>query len=86
MKCLLCYEYYLSEEGRGYIMAFCPSSCKISNATYYLKGLDANATYKLELVETGETLTMTGQELMTDGLKLNYPKSNFSMLIYFSQI
>ncbi len=81
-----CYEYYLAEEGRGYIIAFCPSSCKISNATYVLKGLDANATYELKLVETGETLTMTGQELMTDGIKLNYPKSNFSMLIYFNMV
>ena len=51
-----------------------------------LKWLDANATYELKLVETGETLTMTGQELMTDGIKLNYPKSNFSMLIYFNKV
>ncbi len=81
-----CYEFYLEEEGRGFVLAFRPSGCSTTENTYKLKGLDASATYELTLVDTEQTLTMTGEQLMTRGLNLKYPKSNFSMLIYFNKI
>ena len=78
------YEFYLPEEGRGYIIAFQPAEGKVEDVVYKLKGLDPEATYKLEVVDSGDTLERTGEQLMTDGIGLCYPGPAFSMLIYFN--
>ena len=81
-----CYEFYMADQGKGYLMAFRPENCKTESNSYRLKGLDATATYELEVADTGDKLTMTGEQLMTDGLKVTYPRANLSLLIYINKI
>ena len=81
-----CYEFYVADQGKGYLMAFRPENCKTESNSYRLRGLDATATYELEVADTGDKLTMTGEQLMTDGLKVKYPRANLSLLIYLNKI
>jgi alpha-galactosidase len=79
------YEYYLPEEGRGFIMTFRPQESTEEETTYRLKGLDPDATYEIVVADSKDTLTMSGQKLMEQGLLCYYPETAFSMLIYFNK-
>ena len=80
-----CYEFYKPEKGKGYLVAFRPENCTTESATYKLKGLDARATYELKFVDANETLTMTGEQLMTEGLSVTYSQANLSLLVYINK-
>jgi alpha-galactosidase len=80
------YEFYLPEEGRGYIIAFEPAQGKAEDVVYKLKGLEPEATYELTVADTGDVLTRTGAQLMSDGIGLRYPDAAISLLIYFNKI
>jgi hypothetical protein len=80
------YEFYLPEEGRGYIIAFEPALGKAEDVVYKLKGLEPEATYELTVADTGDVLTRTGAQLMSDGIGLRYPDAAISLLIYFNKI
>jgi alpha-galactosidase len=81
-----CYEFYDAEQGKGYIAAYRPRQCDTTEASYRLKGLDASATYKLTVTETGDSITLTGEELMTGGVKVKYPRSEFALIIHLDKI
>lgn len=80
-----CYQYYLEDEGRGYLMAFCPERADTGTVSYRLKGLDADATYEITVSDTGDTMTAAGEQLMTQGLAITYYKANSSYLIYYNK-
>jgi hypothetical protein len=81
-----CYEFYDAEQGKGYIAAYRPRQCDTTETSYRLKGLDASATYKLTVTETGDSITLTGEELMTGGVKVKYPRSEFALIIHLDKI
>lgn len=80
-----CYEFYKSEAGKGYLVAFRLKNCTTESATYYLKGLDERAMYALKWEDTGTVVTATGAQLMQEGLTVTYPSSNLSHLIYITK-
>lgn len=79
------YEYYDPEQGRGVLLAFCPQASDTLTATYTLKGLDPAAQYELTAVDTGDTGTYTGAQLMEQGLELRFAQSYESMLIHITE-
>ncbi len=79
------YEFYLPETGEGYIMAFRPAASGVAEQICKLKGLDADATYQLEVVDTGEVITATGVDLMEGGLAISLGKSYTSQLIFITK-
>lgn len=82
-----CYEYYLEDEGRGFLAVFRPNGCDVKKMTYLLKGLDENATYNLSVNFTDYTLTMTGKKLMEDGLSVDFFKDgDLSYVIFFEKV
>lgn len=81
-----CYQYYLEEEGRGYLMAFCPQSGTLGSQSFRMKGLDPEATYEFEVTDTGDKLTATGEQLMNQGLEITFMRKESSFLIYYNKI
>lgn len=81
-----CYQYYLEEEGRGYLMAFCPQKGTLGTQSFRMKGLDPAATYEFEVTDTGDKLTATGEQLMNQGLQINFMRKESSFLIYYNKI
>ena len=80
------YQFDLSEEGRGYVITFCPTAATQLQATYYLKGLQKDASYQVTNADTGEIFVMTGQELMTDGLFCTYAGQADTTLFYYNMV
>lgn len=81
-----CYQYYLEDEGRGFLMCFRPERCDTESNSYRMKGLDPQATYEFTVYDTGDKLTMTGEQLMNQGIKITYHQPNSSLLIYYNKI
>ena len=80
------YQFNVPEEGRGYILTFRPMSSVEAQTTYQIQGLERDAMYKLEVADSGDTLTLSGADLMDKGLMCEYPEAAFSMLIYYNKI
>ena len=79
------YEYHIPEQGRGYLVCFRPTMSAEQFTTFYFKGLEAEATYLLRNADTDETLELTGEELMTYGLEVEFPRAQVSHMIYFDK-
>jgi|GEM_PF-516362 len=79
------YEFYLEDEGRGYVVAFRPTYSNDDRDTVLLKGLDRHADYTVTDADTGETATYTGRYLMEQGLDLRFPDIRTSHMIYFTK-
>lgn len=80
-----CYQFYLEEEGRGYIFACHPDAGESTAITYLLKGLDPDATYNLSVSLTDHTLTLTGKELLEGGLNITYYGEQDSYIIFYEK-
>ena len=81
-----CYQYYLEDEGKGYIFACHPNAGESTVITYLLKGLDPQATYNLSVsMMSKHTLSLTGQELMEDGLSITYYGKESSYIIFYEK-
>jgi|GEM_PF-1441136 len=52
---------------------------------FYLKGLEAEATYVVRNADTDETHEFTGEQLMTKGLNVYFPRVQVSHMIYFDK-
>lgn len=78
------YEFYDTDKGEGYILAFRPGACREAEGVYPLKGLDAQATYQLECVDNGQTFEATGADLMNNGLTVTM-ESRTSLLIFITK-
>ncbi len=79
------YEFYTPETGEGFILAFRPESSKTAEQDVLLKGLDAEATYILNVVDYEETFEATGKQLMEEGLNIQFPAPATSHLIFINK-
>jgi alpha-galactosidase len=79
------YEYYIPDEGRGYLVCFRPHASEEESTTFFLRGLDPNATYVIRVADTEETHEMTGQVMMEKGLKIEFPRTKVAHMIYFDK-
>ena len=57
----------------------------VSKQSFVLRGLDADATYLLEVDDNGETMEVDGETLMTDGITLTFNEARMSLLIYITK-
>lgn len=79
------YEYYLPEEGKGFVMAFYPENSSERSKTYKLLGLDRDATYVVSVTESGATFEASGADLMDIGLSITFKTKDSSVLIKFDK-
>lgn len=79
------YEFYQEDRGEGYLVAFRPTRSTDDCDTFTLKGLDAHARYEVRDADSGETAVYTGRYLMEHGLKLQFPSTLTSRMIYFTK-
>lgn len=79
------YEFYRADLGEGFLVCFRPSYSSEEYTTFVLKGLEAEATYEVRNVDNEQKLTMTGEELMTLGIKAYFPRNQVSHMIYITK-
>ncbi len=80
-----CYEYCKPDTGEGCLILFRPEDSLAASQTYFLKGLDTNASYSLIVSDNGEKITATGKELMENGLTVSMKQPRMSLVIYFTK-
>ncbi|MBQ8612500.1 MAG: alpha-galactosidase [Oscillospiraceae bacterium] len=81
------YQLNLPEEGKACVFSARRSQCAMGAAVYALKGLEADAIYRLEDAETDTVLgEIPGAELMTKGLCVTLPEKETASLIFVTKI
>ena len=76
-------EYWDPERKRGVVYAFRGSIDRETMHSFVLKGLDLTGRYLLKFYDhSAPDRTVTGQELMSEGLKVMLPLQNSSELIF----
>ncbi len=78
------YEFYREDLGEGYLVAFRPTYSDEASNTIKLKGLDAHARYEVRDADSGKIGIYSGRFLMEHGLKLEFPSTLTSHMIYFT--
>ena len=66
-------------------MAFCPVASSVYKETFNLRGLEKDAVYLVEITDTDESFTLTGKQLMEDGLNIDFKEAKQSRLIYITK-
>jgi alpha-galactosidase len=78
-------EYWDSKHHRGVVYAFRGTGPEESTHSFVLKGLDPSARYAISFNDhTSADGTVTGKELMENGLKVRLPDQNSSDLVFIS--
>ncbi len=79
------YEFYRTDLGEGFLVCFRPGYSSEEYTTFVLKGLESDATYEVCNVDNDQKLTMTGEELMSDGIKTYFPRNQIAHMIYITK-
>ncbi len=79
------YEFYRPDLGEGFLVCFRPTYSQEEYTTFVLKGLDAGATYEVRNADNDQKLTMTGEELMSDGIKAFFLRNQIAHMIYITK-
>jgi hypothetical protein len=79
-------EYFDSQRKRGVVYAFRGSTEKEPRHTFLLQGLRPQAKYKLSFHDhSSADRTVSGRELLEDGVALHLPFPNSSELVFFDE-
>ncbi len=80
-------EYFDPSRGRGAVYAFRGSTPIEDHHSFQLKGLRANQNYRLHFQDhTSADLTVTGSQLLSEGLTVNLPVPDSSEIIHIEEI
>ncbi|MCS7263939.1 MAG: alpha-galactosidase [Armatimonadetes bacterium] len=75
------WQFHDPESDSGAILAFREQSPN-ENLKLLLKGLDPKKRYELQNADSGETFSLTGEQLMSDGFTIAVPQIGESSLIW----
>lgn len=76
----LSYEFFNSEEDKGYAIVYARDRTDVGTKTIRLKGLDPDKTYTVTATDTNLSKTATGRELMLGGVELTLSKRSSDVL------
>jgi len=79
----MAWQFHRPEADDGMIQAFRRPDCINHSATFPLHALDANAQYLVADLNAESPQTLTGQDLMQDGLRIDIPdKPGVAVIAY----
>ena len=80
-------EYFDAAHGKGVLFAFHGSSTEETKHTFVLQGLDPDRLYQLTFQDhSSQGQSMSGSELMTQGVQVPLPVPASSELIFLDAI
>ncbi len=82
-KTWMAWQYDRPDLGGGMVQAFRRAECPDANLTVKPLGLDADASYAIANLDSGEARTATGAELMSDGIAVNLAEPKSSALYVY---
>ncbi len=75
-----------NEKQEGMVQVFRRENSEYEAAVYHLRGLKADATYRVEDLDGGEPREFTGHALMTDGFRLTIPKKRAAKIFIYNEL
>ncbi len=81
----MAWQFDRRETGEGYVQAFRHAKSDYEVARYRLKGLDTGASYMIRNLDTGEFVTMTGKQMMEEGLAVSIAERPGSTILHYSR-
>lgn len=81
----MAWQYNLPESGEGVVQVFRREESPVVSAKFKLHGLDASAHYKVENLDGGKQ-TMTGRELMEQGLQADTAEQPAALVFAYKRI
>jgi len=81
----MAWQYDLPESGEGVVQVFRREESPVVAAKFKLHGLDATANYEVENLDGGK-LTVTGRQLMEDGLEANTSGPSSALLFAYKRL
>lgn len=79
----LAFQFHDPERGRGILQAFRSKGSKVDSPSFQLMALDKDAIYEVQDWDESKIRQMTGQELMTSGLKAAAVETDDIAKVYF---
>lgn len=80
------WQFDLPESGEGLVQAFRRDRSVYESARFKLRGLDADARYAVTQMDTGETATFQGSDLLTAGLRVVIPTQPGDVVLKYSRV
>ncbi len=81
----MAWQFDLPEKGEGVVQAFRRAESVDAAARFTLRGLDPAATYVLTDLDTGESQTLAGRELLDNGLAVAIAEQPGSAVIVYKK-
>lgn len=81
----LAWQFDLPERRTGMVQAFRREQCPYDGARFKLSGLDPDARYAVARLDSGETKTLPGRELLDPGLFLTIPKQPGDVVVTYKK-
>lgn len=82
----IAWQYDRPETGSGIIQVFKRDECPYVSGQIKLQGLDADAKYSVRNLDSNGSSTLTGRELMENGLMINLPKCPSAGLFTYKKL
>ena len=79
------WQFDVPEQGEGMVQAFRRGQSNHEIAHFKLRGLDAGAEYVLTNLDTGESQTLAGRELLDKGLAVQITEQPGSAVIVYKK-
>lgn len=81
----IAWQFNRSETGEGYLEAFRRAKSDYESARYRLKELVADASYMVRNLDTDKSVTMTGRQMMEDGVPVAIAERPGSAIVYYKR-
>jgi alpha-galactosidase len=82
----MAWQFHARELGEGFIQAFRRPSSPYFGLQIRLRGLDRGATYELRSLDKTETVTMTGEALLSRGLPVSIDERPGAAVIVYKRV
>jgi len=82
----IAWQFHRPEQGDGVVQAFRRPQCVEQAARYKLRGLNPQARYAVTDFDTGREQTLTGRELMDDGLPVTIQTQPGAVVLTYQQL
>ncbi len=82
----MAWQFHRPDRGEGLVQAFRRDHSFYESARFKLRGLEANARYRVANLDTPETKEMTGRELMDKGLSVSITNQPGAAMITYREL
>lgn len=82
----MAWQFDVPEKGEGMVQAFRRSQSVYETARFPLRGLAADDRYVVTNLDTGEQQTLTGRELLEQGLRVSLPVQSSDVVLTYAKV